>query len=104
MSDPTERPELRAAGSHLHPGALVRLHGLGAVDPHHVPTEPGDLRFADGSRTAAQVLIDADERVTLWVAEYTTAAGTTIAERVWSVHPAPDGSGDVLLRIGARLP
>ncbi|MGW1991786.1 hypothetical protein [Embleya sp. NPDC001921] len=104
MSETTERPVLRAAGSHLYPGALVRLHTPGTTDPHRAGRAPGDLLFADGSRTTAQVLIDPDERATLWVAEYTTARGTTISERVWSTHPSPDGSGDILLHIGTRLP
>ncbi|MET7305103.1 hypothetical protein [Embleya sp. NPDC005575] len=104
MSDAIERPVLRAAGSHLYPGALVRVHAQGTSDPHRAGTAPGDLLFADGSRTTAQVLVDPDERSTLWVREYTTERGTTVSERVWSVHPSPDGSGDVLLRIGARLP
>lgn len=104
MTASTDRPVLRAAGSHLYPGALVRLHASGTIAPHHLPTEPGELQLADGSRAPAQVLIDADERVTLWVGAYRTEAGTDICERVWSAHPAPDGEGAVLLRVVARLP
>ncbi|MYS82648.1 hypothetical protein [Embleya scabrispora] len=104
MSDAIERPVLRAAGSHLYPGALVRVHAPGTNDPHRAGTTPGDLLFADGSRTTAQVLVDPDERSTLWVGKYTTERGIAVSERVWSVQPSPDGSGDVLLRVGARLP
>ena len=90
-------PTLRAPGSHLYRGLVVRPDQA-AVD--QVPHGNVELSFGDGSRVDAEVMTDDRGRTTLWVAAYTTERGTVISERVWTATPTEDGA----LRVGTRLP
>ncbi|MBR8744356.1 hypothetical protein [Nocardiopsis sp. MG754419] len=91
--------------SHLFPGARMRVEaesGHGAI--HHTPEEFG-VEFSDGARSSARLLReDGESPPVLVVAGYTTARGTRVDERVWTVAAAVPADGGVDLRLGQRLP
>jgi hypothetical protein len=86
---------LAAAGSHLYRGAQgILREGRGAEGPCLV-------EFADGSLAFGR-LVMTDERVVLELDAYTTARGTMIPAKRWSVAVMRRG-GEAHFRIGARL-
>jgi len=97
MDESQDPPTLRAPGSHLYRGLVVRPEAAGA---DRVPHGDVELSFEDGARADAEVMTDDLGRTTLWVAAYTTERGTVISERVWTATPTEDGA----LRVGTRLP
>lgn len=76
---------LRAAGSHLYPGARGSLDGPPPAAPTACLVE-----FADGSVASGTIAPDADA---LWLATgpYTTARDTRIPAKRWRISLGPDG-------------
>lgn len=82
------------AYSHLYPGLLV-----------DAPAGAGDflVPFGDDSESRARLLRDAAGRPSLRVDGYTTARGTVIGERVWTVRASERRGDRVRLRLGQAL-
>jgi hypothetical protein len=76
----------RVDHTHLFPGAVIHLDGPGSALI---------LEFSDGSRVAAEIIGDS-----LAVGAHTTAAGTAIPAKVWTIKEQTPQT----LRLGARLP
>ena len=79
--------------SHLFPGMMIAL-------PRDA--EP-ILAFADGSRAAA-TLVNSEQSELLWVAAYTTRAGTDIPEKLWTFRNRQDSDMSTMLTLGPALP
>mgnify|MGYP001548725845 CR=1 FL=1 len=84
-------PALRAAATHLFPGARLAA-------PAPLPAPPADLivEFSDGTAAPARILPD----LRLEVAGHVTAAGTTIPSKAWALAPDPATGG---WRVARRL-
>lgn len=86
---------LRASSSHLYAGARLRLADSATADQLLHRREAGTaviLLFADGAEATAHLDRAPDGRLTLHVAAYTTARGTFISPRTWSIASVEQGS------------
>jgi hypothetical protein len=88
---------LRFGHSHVYPGALARLDAA-LPDEDEMPCL---VEFADGMQVPARLAGGRDVR-RLSVAEYTTARGTFIPAKRWSLSPFPNGNGGTTLRVTSR--
>ncbi|WP_281884272.1 hypothetical protein [Agromyces rhizosphaerae] len=82
----------------------MAVDGLAVPSGGGPPTTPAglDLRFGDGSRTRAELLVDDRGRAALDVERYGTAAGTQLGPSLWEVsRTEPSASGAVLV-IGSK--
>ena len=93
MSRPT--PVLRAAGSHLYPGATGTAAGLGAE-----AEGPCLVELADGA-AAPGTLEAGPDGLVLTTAPYTTARGTVIRAKRWLIEVMP-GAAEGRFRVIGR--
>ncbi|WP_372499359.1 hypothetical protein [Streptomyces lichenis] len=61
-----------------------------------------DLRFSDGVVTDTELRVPEPDGAQLAVPAYTTAAGTSVDARIWTVRELRPLDGEVELRIGGR--
>ncbi|MEU0099007.1 hypothetical protein [Streptomyces sp. NPDC006267] len=89
--------------THLFPGARCRLQGVPRPEAFAAAPETIDvrLRFSDGTATAAELHTGAPTDPTLMVAAHTTAAGTSIGARAWTVRELTRRGEEVELKLGA---
>ncbi len=81
------------ANTHAYPGCRVRLADEGNADETLV-------QFSDGAIAQGRYSRDAGA-IRLTVMPYTTARGTGIVEKSWTLAPDPKSSG---WKVKARLP
>ncbi|MFJ4716416.1 hypothetical protein [Streptomyces sp. NPDC088785] len=81
--------------THLFRGARCRIRGLADPGAFAAAPRPADLllRFADDVVVEAELRTDGPTGAELAVAGYTTAAGTSVDGRSWTVR-AVDRTGD----------
>lgn len=86
--------------SHLFRGLRLRTWSEG-----HAPQKDADviLVFGDGSSTTAKLHYGRESLSALWVAAYTTVAGTFISERVWRVKEITEDNGELVIHLGHRI-
>ncbi|QKG21981.1 hypothetical protein [Actinomadura verrucosospora] len=90
-----------AASSHLYRGALVRVEDAAGLVAMAMA-----IRFADGGEAAAEVLLGEGPAGggVLDVAGHTTAAGTALPAKVWTIRDCERDGAALTLRLGAPLP
>ncbi|MEV0248863.1 hypothetical protein AB0H76_19830 [Nocardia sp. NPDC050712] len=87
------RGHLSTGYSHLFPGIIVTADSL---------ADAYELEFSDGSMADAAILRDPDGRGVLEVDAYTTAAGTSVSERVWTISSIVEGANGHQIMLGAK--
>ncbi|WP_062213523.1 hypothetical protein [Streptomyces sp. NBRC 109706] len=108
-TDPTARYSALCPHTHLFRGGRLRIRELPDPAGYAAAPRPLDLvlRMSDGTAVDAELLFSATGDAMLAVTAHTTAAGTALPERNWSVREfrtAPaSSSNDVELVVGARL-
>lgn len=75
--------------------------GLRLLLPHEC--EALNFAFVDGSHTAAELLASGRREV-LRTEPYTTAAGTAIAEKLWTIRDRQVSETDETVTLGPPLP
>jgi hypothetical protein len=93
--------------SHLYRGIL--LHAAcepGAWQIVHEGRQEAEvlLLFEEGSYAPADLLVDKGGQLTLHVAAYTTARGTSIPARIWRVKAVCERGDGLDLHLGHHLP
>ncbi|MEU3460428.1 hypothetical protein ABZ721_10780 [Streptomyces sp. NPDC006733] len=90
--------------THLFPGARCRIQAL--PDPPAFAANPLPvellLRFCDDVVTAAELQTEGPTGPLLAVPAYTTAAGTPIGSRTWSIRELAQRGDEVEVTIGGR--
>lgn len=95
-----------ASHTHLFPGAVLRIEsgeteGKSAFKPRALR-----VSFSDGSQSRAELVsvVGPDGEIALIVEGYTTAAGTTVPQKMWHIASKGTEGGALNLRIGPSLP
>jgi hypothetical protein len=105
MSDPDPLPEVKAAHSHLFPGARLILDN---IEPAQFAAS-GDrmlVSFQDGSSALAELLFEPSGELSLAVEPYETAAGTSLPKKIWrlrAITTTPDDHIEMLLGYGLTV-
>lgn len=102
---PPALPYIRVPYSHLFRGLCLTVT---RPKPHALKRpakQPAKflLLFSDGAQTFAELLHDR-RGAALHVAAYTTARGTNLPERVWTVSRLGDQAGELEICLGRRFP
>jgi hypothetical protein len=98
-----------ASHSHLFPGAVIRIAPAGSEAGVGFAPLGLTVVFSDGASSHAELVLgpdtaDAQGEAALIVSEYTTAAGTSIPQKMWIIAERSFRHGALNLRIGRGLP
>jgi hypothetical protein len=98
---------IRVPSSHLYRGMHLRAvceAGARPVVPEGRQAVEVLLLFEDGSYAPADLLLDRNGRVALHVAAYTTASGTSIRAKAWTLNAIEERESGLDIQLGYHFP